>query len=117
MKRQTRDELQAECARLRTENTVLLHAVNILQRRCAPNARETVKEKDGDRYVYEAYCVTAAHGGILLVTFHYPGQRPLTSAYYLESYWHDIQCPTHRTEHRCAVERLQSKARALQLAM
>jgi hypothetical protein len=117
MKRQTREELAAECERLRTENTVLSHALTILVQKSTPNAREVVREKEGDRYVYEVHGATQPHGGILLITFHYPRQRPHVSAYYLENYARNMSIVLHeKLEHRCAVERLQVKAHALQRA-
>lgn len=120
MKRQTRDELAAECERLRSENTTLSHAVQFLLARKRPNAVETVREKDGGRYAYQAFEVCAPHGGILLVTYFYPGQQPMTTAHYLEQYARECslwRSPLYeKLEHRCAVERLQRRAHALQRA-
>jgi hypothetical protein len=117
MKQQTKVELQQERDRLREENTILSHAVNILARGAQPNAIETVSEKDGGKYAYRAYAVTAPHGGILLVTYYFSGQSPLTDAYYLERYARKPELPYWDLEHRVAIERLQSKARSLQQAM
>jgi hypothetical protein len=116
MKRQTREELAAECVRLREENNVLSHAVNFLLRRARPNAVETVREKDGGRYDYQAFDVCAPHGGILLVTFYYPNQRPSTTAHYLESYFRDARYVSGGLRHVHAeqIGRLQQKTRALQ---
>lgn len=116
MKRQTREELAAECVRLRTENTVLSHAVDFLLARKRPNAVETVREKGGGNYAYQAFDVCAPHGGILLVTYFYPGQRPMTTTHYLARYGHDRHWLPEQLDHRCAVERLQRKAHALQRA-
>jgi hypothetical protein len=113
MKKQTKIELEQERDRLREENTVLSHAVQFLLERKRPNAIETVREKDGGKYAYQAFEVTAPHGGILLVTFYYPGQRPHTSAHYLDRYLRDGRA---LLEHRVAVDRLRAKARALQRA-
>jgi hypothetical protein len=44
-----------------------------------------------DRYVARLYHPTAPHGGILLVTFEYPGQRPSTSAHYFEDWFGEVQ--------------------------
>src|SRR6266545_2437454 len=118
VKKPTKTELEAECDRLREENTILSHAMDFLLRCVRPNAIETVREKDGGKYVYQAFEVTAPHGGILLVTFYYPGQHPHTAAYYLEDHIRDSRILYHdHLEQRCAVERLQSKARSLQHAM
>jgi len=118
VKKPTKTELEAECDRLREENTILSHAMDFLLRCVRPNAIETVREKDGGKYVYQAFEVTALHGGILLVTFYYPGQRPSTTAYYLERHMRESGI-LHRDhlEHRCAIERLQVKARSLQRTM
>lgn len=119
MKRQTRDELAAECERLREKNTVLSHAVQFLLEKKRPNAVETVRERGGGRYAYQAFDVTAAHGGILLVTYFYPKQRPMTTAHYLEG--HYLAEPTRRftpqqREIGEVIDRLRRKALALQRA-
>jgi len=118
MKKQTREELAAECVRLQEESTVLSHAVQFLLDRKRPNAVETVREADGGKYAYQAFEVTAPHGGILLVTFYYPGQKPSTTAHYLENYFRDTRYVFGGLSHPHAeqVGRLQQKARALQRA-
>lgn len=115
-RRQTREELAAECERLRAENTVLSHAVQFLLERRRPNAVETVREKGGGRYAYQAFDVCAPHGGILLVTYFYAGQRPMTTAHYLAGYERERYWLPEQLDHRCAIERLQRKAHSLQRA-
>jgi hypothetical protein len=39
-----------------------------------------------DRYTARLYHPNQPHGGILLVTFEYPGQRPSTTAHYFEDW-------------------------------
>lgn len=118
MKRQTRDELAAECERLRSQNTVLSHAVDFLLNRIEPDTIEAINEEDGGRYAYQVFDVCAPHGGILLITYSYPGQRPSTWAHYLERYASEARRNVFgaNLEHRCAVERLQRRAHALQRA-
>lgn len=113
MKKQTRLELEQERDRLREQNTLLSHALTILAQKMQPNAREVVREKDGGRYEYAVYGATQPHGGILLVTFHYPNQRPSVDAYYLYKF-----DPQHQPlDHRVALEQIRIKVRALQRAM
>lgn len=58
-----------------------------------PEAIETVREDCGQSpepsaptYRYELYRMSAAHGGILIITFSAKGQTPSTTAHYLEEY-------------------------------
>jgi hypothetical protein len=44
-----------------------------------------------DKYTARLYHPTAPHGGILLVTFEYPGQRPSTTAHYFEDWASETQ--------------------------
>jgi hypothetical protein len=93
----------------RERNTLLSHALTILTQKIQPNAREVVREKDGARYIYAVYGATQPHGGILIVTFHYPGQRPGVDAHYLYKF-----NPQHQPlDHRVALEQVNIKVRAL----
>jgi hypothetical protein len=46
-----------------------------------------------DKYTARLYHPCAPHGGILLVTFEYPGQRPSTTAHYFEDWYREtLRC-------------------------
>jgi hypothetical protein len=52
-----------------------------------PDATERQREPDGPaRYTYRLYRADSPCGGILIVTFRHPGQRPSSTAHYFEDY-------------------------------
>jgi hypothetical protein len=112
MTRPTLAECIRDAERLREQNTLCGHAINLLARHAQPNAVETVRDH-GDKYIYRAFDVCASHGGILLVTYVREGQRSHTTAHYLDRYLTEGRA---MVEHRVAVERLRRKARTLQEA-
>jgi hypothetical protein len=89
MARQTKKDLEERTAYLARENDILQHALQ-----CAAHGNpDSVEwwEHDGGRYSAKLYSGRAPHGGILLVTFYYPGQRPYTSAAYFDHWYSEVR--------------------------
>ena len=97
MARETMAAWKERAQRAERENDILSHALH-----CAlheqPDATERWREcraVDGGievgphlgRYTAALYRSAAAHGGIVLVTYAFPGQRPHTAAFYFDT-WH-----------------------------
>lgn len=108
----TRAEAIAECNRLNRENGVLSVALSAAMNEKAA-ATETARHQDR-RYVFRLYRATGAHGGIVVETFHCKGQKPSSTAHYLEdllaAYRQRIYDPSGETaEIREAIGRLRVK--------
>lgn len=81
----TRDEALSLLETTRRQESILSVALNYLAAGGPPDARTVITEGQ-DRYELRAYGLDRADGGILVVTFHHPGQRPYSSAHYLDDY-------------------------------
>lgn len=75
----------------------------------SPDAERTVKGRDdGERYRYRVFDANACHGGILAVTFYYPGQHPSTTVHYFDTYYTESQrdFSPERLPHKIALDEM-----------
>jgi len=84
---ETKAELKARADRASSEAWLAAHALHYVLHETPDATASWPEATDTGRYEATLYAATAPHGGIVLVTFHYPGQRPHTAPYYLEN-WH-----------------------------
>lgn len=107
----TKAELEARCAQLDADNTVMMLALNALAAGIKPDAEEMVRLED-HRYTLRLFDSNRAHGGIVVVMFAADGaKRPSTHAYYFETYRkeiydHAMRVPESWADLRDALERM-----------
>lgn len=77
MKRESYKNLALHLVRVQMQGTLNALALNLLVN------RTPIKYKIR-RYTVRLYDLDAAHGGIMLLTWHPKGQEPQTAAYYAE---------------------------------
>lgn len=108
MRPPTKQELVDENRRIKQEASILFLALGCLAGGDVPDAEEWADEPGGEfRYQFRLYGATRADGGIVVVTYHHPQQRPGTTAHYLEDMdqlWRAGDASTLPL--RCAFDRL-----------